>query len=389
MIKKTKFIIVYSMITILVTGCWNKSDINERSIVVAVGLDKTENNKIEVTLQIAKIKENEGNSRSGNSENLAWTNSYKGDTVFEAIRNQLKVVNRKPFFGHVKLMVIGEELAKEGIIETVNFFERDHELKLTPYVLISKGISAKKVLKAKSDLEDLSAIHIETIIKNSEANSKINKTLFIDMLRAMNRPGQDPLLGVIKPNNKENIKKVSNLEAEGSAILKNHKLVGWLSGKETRAYLMMNNKVKDTIINVNDPIEKEKKVSIEIFKLKGSRKVINGKKDIKIIIDIDANGNIGGQQSPYDLSNEKMLKKLEIEVENKIKKEIGELINIAQKKYNSDFLGFNKLVHKRYSHYWNTIEKNWNEEFSKINTEVNVKVKIKRTGLVTSPTTPK
>lgn len=388
MYKLVKFFFIIGVLFLL-TSCWSQQDIDERAIVLAVGLDKAADNKVEITLQIVKITQASKGNDSKQSEKPIWVNSSKGNTVFEAIRNQLVKSNRKPFFGHIRMIVIGEELAKDGIIEVINFFERDHEIRLTPHILIAKGISAKSVLEAESELEDFPATHLESIIKNNTANAKLQNTTLIDVLKAMNRPGHDPAVGTIESLEIKKKLTIKDLEVKGAAILKEHKLVGFLSPIETRGFLFTQDKVKGTIINIPDPYEKDKEVAVEILRSRGKRDVILEQNKLKLVIDIKAVGNIGGQESSMDLSSSDTLSKLEVLTEKRIEKEIKDAINIAQKKYKSDFLAFSRIAHKKYPEYWKNIKSNWIEVFSSVPIDINVEVKIKRTGLITRPTSPK
>ncbi|MBM7615805.1 Ger(x)C family spore germination protein [Alkaliphilus hydrothermalis] len=148
------------------TGCWQDQDIEKRSLVAAVGVDRLPDDMIEITLQIVKTDAASKSSENGTSQNAVWVYSTKGKSVFEAVRNQLKSLNRKPFFGHNQLIVIGDNMAQNGIKDIIDVFERDPEIKLTPLVLIAKGATAKTILHASSELEPVPIVHIKDILEN-------------------------------------------------------------------------------------------------------------------------------------------------------------------------------------------------------------------------------
>jgi len=63
MIKKTVAVILISILSIsLLSGCYNAHGIETLAYVVAIGIDKGENDKIKLSLQFALLSENAGDS---------------------------------------------------------------------------------------------------------------------------------------------------------------------------------------------------------------------------------------------------------------------------------------------------------------------------------------
>ena len=50
--KKFLLVFFYCVSTILLSGCWDRVEVNDLSIVTAAAFDKTEDNQIELTLQL-------------------------------------------------------------------------------------------------------------------------------------------------------------------------------------------------------------------------------------------------------------------------------------------------------------------------------------------------
>lgn len=372
---------IFNFITI--TACWDNMDLTEKAFVTAVGIDKISENKIGLTLQIVKptiIKA--GEQGSSEKEEAVWVFSNTGDTIFEAAKNQMTTANRKPFYNHAELMVIGEEFARSGIKEALDFWERNHEPRMNANIIIAKGMTAKEILMAKSELEDIPSMHITDILENNEALAKIKKVTIIDVLKQLIQPGLNPVIGVIEVAKKEKIKKIKNFRVEGSAIFKKDKLIGWLNSIETRGLLFIQDEVKSGVINVPNPLDKNKKVAIEIARSSGKidAKVKDG--ELVFLIQVKVVGNIADQQGNGDLTTQEILKKLEEEAEKVIEKEIWDVVKIAQKKYKSDFIGFSGVVYRKYLDYWKQVQDNWEDVFSNTPVEINVKVNIKRTGII-------
>src|SRR5690554_5832235 len=162
--------VIFLLFLLSISGCWDNMDINERSFTSAIGLDKGEDSGVEISLQVIRPNIIRANQEGGTSESAMWVSSTKGDTVFDAIREQLKTIHRKPFYSHLRVIIIGEELAKEGIRDVLDFFVRDHEVRITPKIIIAKGIKAKEIVSANSKLESIPALHLEGVLEIGRAH---------------------------------------------------------------------------------------------------------------------------------------------------------------------------------------------------------------------------
>ena len=382
--RKLSFVLIIGLVTITLTGCWNYQPLKERSIVVAVGLDKGTDDKFELTLQIAKpalIKPDQIIK-----DNAVTVVSDIGDTVFEAVRSILKKVNRKPYYGHLQLIVIGEKLAKDNIEEILDFFERDHEPRLTPYVIVAKGLSSKEILSAKSEIDYIPAIHIKSTIDNTKSSGKIKQTALIEILKQINYPEYNPIVGVIEKGDMGKTEKVSDMRIEGGAVFKYTKLVGYLNGIETRGLSFVKDEMEGGLLKVKNPLDEEKLVSIEVMKSKSKITVDFENGEPRFTVDIETSTNLGGQQGKGDLTTEDAIMELEREAKNVIKGEVNNVIKKVQNEYKSDVLGFAEVISKKHPEYWEKNKNDWHNTFPDVSVKVNVKVEIKRVGLINRTT---
>jgi spore germination protein KC len=163
----------------------------------------------------------------------------------------------------------------------------------------------------------------------------------------------------------------------GAAVLKEDKLLGYLSDSEAKSLIWLKNELKGGLFVVSNIGEKHTNVALEITKSKTKIKpeVIDGKLSIKIDIVVDANiGEITGSDDFISEKGRIILKKA---AEKQIKGSLNNLIEKAQKEYKIDFLGFGEKVHNYMPNIWNSIEKQWNEVFADMETSINVNVRIK------------
>jgi spore germination protein KC len=388
--KYIVFILIICLTLSTAIGCWNNMDITKRSIAVAVGIDITDDNKIEVTVQVVKTQALKGEQEggSGSKDNPVWVLSSTGESTFDAIRNFLKIINRKIFFTDTQVIVIGERLARHGIMEVMDFFERDQETNLQAFILIAINSTAKDIINAKTGLDKIPAVHIADTLENNTALSKTRSIKLFDALKEMGSNGRDVVIGTIESSNNKGRALVENMKIEGAAVFEKDKMVGWLNGNQTRGLLFIESKVKSTIIYFADQSKGNKKVSIEVLRSKGKKSAKFNGENLEFNVDIKVEGNIGGQQVLEDLTKEDTIKMLESQTEKVIEKEIQDVIATAKKDYIIDIFGFGEIVHRKYPGEWNKFKKTWGKTFAEVPVNVNVTAKIRGSGYITKPTKP-
>ncbi len=84
-------------------------------------------------------------------------------------------VARQPYYEHLQIIIIGEELAKEGIDHPLNLFFRDHESRRKIKLVIAKG-SAKDALRVKPKLMPVRGQYMSKLTEQGESDSINNSS---------------------------------------------------------------------------------------------------------------------------------------------------------------------------------------------------------------------
>ncbi|MFP4015397.1 MAG: Ger(x)C family spore germination protein [Halanaerobiales bacterium] len=383
--KRINIFVLIIFFAITCTGCWDNRSLTDIGILAAMGIDKKDD-LYQVTYQIVKpgvIKSGSSNSGSSGENKAFWTYSSEGETIFDAIRNSLSTTDQKIYFNYIQIIVLGEELARDGIKEVLDFLERDPEFARTPYLLVVKEGLAKDIIEAESKQEDIPAMHITDIIENNKSFARIRDINFIEVLNRFNQEYNEVVTGKIEIVSQENEELfVKNLKVIGSAVFRKDILVGWLSGEETRGLLFVENAVANTVMVVPNPEDRNKKVSIEIKKSETSINIEFKEYKPSFLIEINAEGNLAGQQGPGNLTEGTLLKELEKFVEEKIKTEVQTVLDKARVELKSDFLDFSGTINKNDYRKWNNIKDNWEDLFPEVVINVEVSYKMRQSGLV-------
>ena len=390
--------LLLTMALMTTAGCWNRREIESIGFVLAAGIDEApEQGKIQVTIQIAKPFAIGGGEavRGAADEKPFWTVSSTGYTVFEAVRNLLSQSPRRPFWAHNRFILIGEGLARKGIRDALDLFCRDGESRLRVWMVVVKGAKASDLLQAEFELERMPSEGGMGLLQGARQGlSTIGEGMLNDFLQRLEGEGIDPIAtrAEIVPRPQEfdirgELKRETiggSARLTGAAVFKDDRLVGWLNKPETRGFNWVMGKVRSGIIVIENPREEGKFIGLEILGARGGFKpeVRNGK--VTVAVKIEADANVGDVQGFIDLLRmpeawSSMERRMATVIENEVLAAVAKAQELG-----SDIFGFGAELNRRYPKKWaDEFRDRWDEEFRKIDVEVEVKAKLRRTGLTT------
>jgi len=376
--KKFLTTIACIILLMLLPGCWNRRELNALSIVQAIGIDRTEDGQIRMSLQILKPNaiKSSTSEKDGGSKSV-WVVTSKGETVFDALRNASLQTDRKAYFPHNTVYILSEEIAREGIGDELDLLGRDAEFRKLPYIFITKT-KAEDIIRSGHEQEKIPGQAIEKMAELTFAASKVPKIKLLDLLKNLASKTNDsiiPGITLVQGNSE------TSMKLEGTAILKRDKMIGWFDGKETRGVLWILGDVKSGIIVVPTPDDETKKSAIEV--IRATSRIVTERLDgnLEITVNVHAEGNLGEQMGNEDLVKPENFKKLEENTASVIEEEINSAVDKAQK-WQVDIFKFGTEVHRQLPKEWPELEKNWREEFPKIKVNVVVDTNLHWAGLM-------
>ncbi len=369
--KKFVLIVITLFILLISSGCYNYKEINNMAIVSSIGIDKdNKNDKYIVSAQIMNSKESEN---SEDSQITVYTK--EGNTVHEALRNITLKSPRKLYGNHLSKIVLSEEVAKEGIDNILDTFNRVTEVRNEFIITIVKEDKASDVLKVLTTTESIPAEYVKLSLKIADETSGLTYATKLDEFISLYlKKGIDPVVPVLKIDKKEkkgttinNItttNPISKIVIEDLAVTNKGKLETYLKNEEVIGYNFLRNQIQKMIIPVKCDDENNY-ASISI--LKNKTKSNATKKNNKYIINFNINSEaiITEYNCKKDLTDEKVIKELEKDTEKKIKRYIKKSLN-KQKETKGKFLGLERIIYLDYPKYKN-------EDYSvKYNVNVNL-----------------
>lgn len=370
---KTRGIVMLLLIALLLSGCWNRRELNDLAIAAGCGIDKADDG-YRVSVQV--IDPGEVSAKTGNGARAPVT-LYKMDapTVFEALRKMTTIASRKIYFSHLRILVIGEEVAKEGIGNIMDFFFRDHEIRTDFFIVVAKGPrTAKEALQILTPIEKIPANNLfRSLYSSAEAWAPSTTVTLDQLIWTLISPGIEPVLtGVeVKGDKKigearENVEKISNagfLQYSGLAVFHKDRLIGWLDEDESKGFNFMVNNVNSTGGHFACPGGGKMVAEVIRSQTKMKGKVKNGQPQVDIVTKMEV--NVAQVECDVNLTKPDTISELEKGMEKSVKAIMEKAARKAQNKYKVDIFGFGEAVHRADPVAWKTLKKNWNDHFPK------------------------
>lgn len=356
-----KKIFILLLFPLFICGCQNDKDLNNLSIVNAMGIDLSDN-KYEISLQILKSNKNDSNDQNNLEETLVY--SSKGKNISDALSNITLKSPKKLYFGHLELLIISENIAKNDINEISDYFLRNEEVSKNFTMLLSKDDTPKDILKKfKNDNSFPTGNILGSVEISSTIQGTTNNVKFTKFMQDLMNVGINPIIPVIKTNN-------DNLIIEDIGVFKGNVLIGYLDNKENIGYNFITDNIKSTTINYKCDTDKYISININNSKTKIESKIINETPIINL--KVDATAGISEVNCSSEVDD---LTKVKKQTEKEIKKIINSVLEKTKGEIKSDIFGFGNNIYINHYFYWKKIKNNWIDNYYsnlQVNTSVNV-----------------
>lgn len=377
-----KKLIILILLLFGVCGCWNYKELDDYSIITGIAIDKDEDN-YEVSVLISNASKSSGESPdSSQSQSIVY--SGKGNSIFKALKDISLISPKELYLDHFSVLIISEEIAKEGVYNVVDFFLRYPNSRKDFYVAIAKDSKAKDTLKIVTPLTDFPS---QSIADNLESSSKlqgaINNLNYNELVYDLIAPGKEVSMSSIKiignekkgssKENTESSEPKTYLKLSNLAIFKGDKFIKWTTEKESFGINIINNKISEMYmkLEINDgyvvvsPVNFSSDVEI---KLKDDKP--------EFIININGNAKVMEVSGNIDLEDDSVIEEIRKKTNKEIKSYVKKALKLASDN-KTDIFGFGLKLYKNYPDYFEKVKNDWDEELKnlKVTTKSNLIIK--------------
>lgn len=388
-IKKVLVSIIMFSLLMIQTGCeiafYGRTEINRIEFIRVVGVDKSPDKEDTVRLTIAtqNVQLTGGAGGQQKQSDILYS---EGNTVFEAVRNFWNFMDKRPFWGHLDYVLIGEEVAKDGLFKYIDFFSRDPEVRPNLKVYITKGMRAEEIIKKGNSEDKFIFDKLEGIAENQWGQSVFNVVDLMEVMYILDKRYLSlyiPCIQLGKLTKDEQGKEAMDVVMGGFVIFDRDKLAGHLDDKMGRGLNWLRNKIKSGVIPVKSI--NGQNISLEIIEsnTKLDPNIIDG--HLTVIVRVKMSSNISGVNTTEDVFTGESIMYLEKQQEQIIRNEIESVIKNAQET-ELDFFGAADAVFHKYPIRWEDLYmNNWEDTFPDIQFSVHVDSKIRKTYDIRQP----
>ncbi|MCG8485010.1 MAG: Ger(x)C family spore germination protein [Clostridia bacterium] len=373
MVKKFLFIFCICVLLSL-TGCWDSKETNELAIVAGIAVDQSTSQKYNVTSQIINIPNISSQDGSESSRKPYVNISSEGQTVHDALHNDINTQSRSLYYPHSQILLISEDIVKDSIYPVIEGFVRNPEVRTILWPFITKG-EAKQLLAFDSKTEDIPAMYIGHLASRSQdALCDAYIQTLHNSLHVLQSDTSSLVLGMLKYD-----KTADCIQYDGSAVFKHNKMIGTLNKEETNGIIWCTKKISTGSLLAKCS-ESEEYFTVHIES--SQNKITVSMKDEQITADIKvhAKGNIHEFPCSVDLLKEESLHKIEDMISKKIQQQILSAVK-KSKEYNADIFQLGDRLIRKYPHRKDELVSSWDQLYPKIEININVSVEIPEVGL--------
>ncbi|OMF38101.1 spore gernimation protein GerC [Paenibacillus sp. FSL H8-0548] len=383
------------------TGCWDRLEIEERAVILGISIDLAgseaeqeedevshlrgsfptpEEAMIRVAAQIAlpgriPLGPGEGGGSSEGSGETVWVIDVVGHSVDDALMNLQQQLSSKLFYGHLRVIVVSEAVAKSGLQNVNDVLRRNSEVRRMMWMIISKG-NAKKIMTASPKLERVPSLYLLSTLDNAVKLGKFPNDYVGLFWSNSSKKGQEGFLPYVE------LMKEQNINLLGMAYFKDDKMVGTTKPFEIAGYMGIKGLNPAGYRGVANLDEGAIMIVATHRESKFDVRIEGGRPHFKIYVQTEINLEeiISGQ---FLVVNEKIIKDIEDENIKSLKKSYESLIKQTQRK-GSDIFGFGEYLRAKNPRYWDReirTKERWQEAYKDVVVEVSVNTRVRRVGM--------
>ncbi|MGO4733022.1 Ger(x)C family spore germination protein [Paenibacillus sp. 2KB_22] len=386
LIRKFRAALMLLLCTIFIAGCWDRKEINDIAFVIGIAVDKEEDN-YRSSLQIALPGQSGSTGSSGGGGGTSGDKSWfmlsnTAKTLRGTTLEGQKALSRKIYYAHRRTMLIGEELARDGVAPMLDLFTRYPLNRFSALPVVTKG-AAYEVMDTDAPIEKFPSEMVRELCFLNMRNPRSLKT-FIDSILS---DGVDPFLPVASkvenvPKNWKDAK--TNIKLDGLAVFKKDKLVGMIDKAPADALILAMGEANAPEVMVKAP-RGEGDIFIKLNENNSSLHPSVKNDKVTVTVQLYAKGVIVDNESNYGDLREKEILKLSDAIHKKIKEDIVEGVRLIQQKYHADILGIGRSIHQQLPKEWDKMKDRWDDIYPDVEVNVIPHVIIENVGVINKP----
>lgn len=368
------------LLVLLLVGCWDRREIEERSNSLAAGVDLCRANEgctIAVTRQIAipgRIPQGVAEGGGGGDVETVTVIRSPGRDILASVRHAQSVLHRKLGFGHTRIFIWSEDRARQSLAEDIDVLRRQPETRRLMWIAIAEG-SAEDVMRARPPLERIPGLYLNNMFDDAVKTGRLPSVFFGDFLVRLSNKGEEavaPLIRMVGPDRPQ---------LAGVAVFRGEQMVGKLTPEETATYMQVRGLHRAAILMRVD-LPGGGLADLRIYGQKTSYKVSGGPKRIYAHVEIEMESELMQLSPELNSSDPRVLDLIQRQATEEVTRRANALVEKLQTEYKSDILSLGERVRAYLPTVWKSID-DWPAAFADARFTFGVKIYVRRTGMGT------
>lgn len=363
---------------LLCTGCWDQNMINHVNVIAGLGVDwDAEDNCYLATVEVIKL------SAGGKSEDMeSLILDGKSGTILDAMNKAMGKSSGWLYTNHCKMLLVGEELAKNGIRPIVDTLTRTTDFQPSMGLVVAKGTTAAEILHQKSRNNPLISLEIGDILDvEQKRNSQSVSATGIELKNVLSEKTGSVMAPALELEERGDEK---SIEASGIAMFRGDKIAGYLGKDDTKFLLLAKGLARDCRLQSHPEPAAQSCVSSLITDSKASMEPYIDGDRLSVVIKLELTGDLKEIEGEgYSLMDKNGIREIEREYEQMLEQNIGRVARMLQSGCGCDVFGFNQKFASKYNREWReSLGANWDELFRSIGVTVEAKFTVHGSGII-------
>jgi spore germination protein len=345
----------------LISGCVNQEILDDVQLATAVGYNLTEEGNLEITAVVPVYLPD----KSIKNETFTATSKLSKET-----RDKLNKKSPKPFVsGKIEVALYTEKVARIGIIDILDTFQRDPSTGANIYLAVVEGDLKKQLNSQYGDIDN--GTYLSDLIEQNIEQGMLPKTNLHQFTKLYYAEGRDPALPYLKLEGKE-------ASIKGVALFKGDKYVDYIKDDDTVILKVL----RETFANrAAFSVELDNEGTFaSVYNITSNRQIDikNAMTDPSVTITVNTEAIIREYSGKEELTPE-MIKSIEKKMEEDLERRTAEMVKKFQE-LNIDPIGIGNHV-KHQDKSWDKAK--WNDLYPQAKIKIDVNVKISESGVIT------
>lgn len=369
--KSRAVLVLILGLLVVQNSCWSGRELNQRAFIIAISFDlpKPGSNaapgEFVTSIQIPVPQEmGSAGEEKGSSQPFLVLGTVSS-SVSSAILQLQQQIDRRLFLGHTRLILIGEELAREiGVERIFDFFKREFKIQRVAKAAIVEG-EAHEILTLKPPMGQSPSTYILNLISPIAGSSLLYPSDLGKFFVQNADEGLDPALPKVRKGVGD-----KTIITGGAGVIKSGKLVGWLTPFETRGLNILSNQFTESDYDLDCPLHPSELISVKVVQATACYHFFERQGSLELKITVDGSFDtreFSGEHGPTEEFSTQLNKLVSVEVQ----RDCQEALSKAQL-MGADIVGIGKRINSFYPKRWK--EMDWGKEFSFFPVEIEVKM---------------